>query len=128
MERPELMEILSRVSFATASTLLMLLALALVVYGALDLIASLSTSWPESGDAILTAIGYVVIAIAVFDVLVLLRRGWIAAEWGKSDSNRRAKFYKLTRSGRAQLKREVDAWQALVHSITRVLTAPSTEA
>lgn len=56
------------------------------------------------------------------------RRGWIAAEWGKSDSNRRAKFYKLTRSGRAQLKREVDAWQALVHSITRVLTAPSTEA
>jgi hypothetical protein len=68
VERTELMEILSRVSFATASTLLMLLALALVVYGVLDLIASLSTSWQESGNAILTAIGYVVIAIAVFDV------------------------------------------------------------
>jgi hypothetical protein len=62
------MEILSRVSFAAASALLMLLALTLVVYGALDLIASLSTSWQESGNAILTAIGYVVIAIAVFDV------------------------------------------------------------
>jgi transcriptional regulator len=56
------------------------------------------------------------------------RRGWIASEWGKSEANRRAKYYRLTRAGRAQLKREVDAWQTLVHSITRVLTAPATGA
>lgn len=56
------------------------------------------------------------------------RRGWIAAEWGKSAANRRAKFYKLTRLGRAQLKREVDAWEALVNSISRVLNAKPAEA
>jgi transcriptional regulator len=55
------------------------------------------------------------------------RRGWIASEWGTSDSNRRAKFYKLTRLGRVQLKREVDAWEALVDSISRVLAAKATE-
>jgi transcriptional regulator len=55
------------------------------------------------------------------------RRGWIASEWGTSDSNRRAKFYQLTRLGRVQLKREVDAWEALVDSISRVLAAKATE-
>ena len=56
------------------------------------------------------------------------RRGWTTSEWGQSESNRRAKFYKLTRSGRAQLTREVDAWEALVRTITLVLNAKSTEA
>jgi transcriptional regulator len=55
------------------------------------------------------------------------RRGWITSEWGTSESNRRAKFYKLTRSGRVQFKREVDAWEALVDSISRVLAANATE-
>lgn len=63
-----MMEILSRVVFGIASTTLMLLALALVAFGALDLIAALGKSWHEGGDALLTAIGYVVIAMAVFDV------------------------------------------------------------
>ena len=55
------------------------------------------------------------------------RRGWIAAEWGQSESNRRAKFYMLTRSGRAQLTREVDAWEALARAITLILDAKPTE-
>jgi hypothetical protein len=63
-----MMEILSRVAFGVASAVLMLLALTLVAYGVLDLIASLSKSWQQTGDAVLTAIGYVVIAVAVFDV------------------------------------------------------------
>lgn len=46
----------------------MLLALALVAYGLLDLVLALSNSWRDGGDALLTAIGYVVISIAVFDV------------------------------------------------------------
>lgn len=56
------------------------------------------------------------------------RRGWIVSEWGKSLSNRRAKYYKLTPSGRAQLQREVHAWEALVQSISLVLSAKPTEA
>lgn len=63
-----MMDILSRVAFGIASTVLMLLALALVSYGLIDLIASLSKPWHEGADAVLRAIGYVVIAVAVFDV------------------------------------------------------------
>lgn len=63
-----MMETLSRLIFGIASATLMLLALALVAFGALELIAALDKSWHESGDALLTAIGYVVIAMAVFDV------------------------------------------------------------
>jgi hypothetical protein len=62
------MALLSRVTFGIVSGILMLLALALVAYGALELIAEVKKSWHEGGNALLTAIGYVVIAIAVFDV------------------------------------------------------------
>ena len=62
-----MMDILSRTAFGIASTVLMLLALALVAYGVIDLIASLSKPWHEGADAF-RAIGYVVIAVAVFDV------------------------------------------------------------
>src|SRR5262245_40115180 len=48
-------------------------------------------------------------------------KGWIAAEWGKSQNNRRAKYYSLTRAGRAQLGEEVELWERLVHAITLVL-------
>jgi PadR family transcriptional regulator, regulatory protein PadR len=56
------------------------------------------------------------------------RRGWITSEWGLSRSNRRAKFYTLTRSGRAHLAREVEAWQAIVRGIALVLNANPKEA
>ena len=49
------------------------------------------------------------------------RRGWIAAEWGVSESNRRAKYYQLTRAGRSQLKVEVAAWREMVTAIGKVL-------
>jgi len=51
----------------------------------------------------------------------LERRGWMKARWGVSDNNRRAKFYELTRSGRARLERETDAWQRLAASVAQVL-------
>ena len=63
-----MMETLSRATFAVASVTLMLLALALVGFGAFELVSALSQDWHEGGNAILTAIGYVVIALAVFDV------------------------------------------------------------
>src|SRR5205814_5285393 len=53
-------------------------------------------------------------------------RGFIAAEWGVSDSNRRARFYTLTRKGRAQLAREQSAWRRIAAAIARVLrSAPA---
>ena len=48
-------------------------------------------------------------------------RGWIAAEWGESEHNRRAKFYALTRAGRRQLEAETATWERLCHAITLVL-------
>ena len=63
-----MMEHISRAIFAVASAILMLMAMALVVYGVSELILALRSSWHEGGEALLTAIGYVVIALAVFDV------------------------------------------------------------
>ncbi len=51
----------------------------------------------------------------------LERRGWIRAEWGASDNNRRAKFYELTRSGRGQLAADADAWKQLTAAVRLVL-------
>ena len=51
----------------------------------------------------------------------LVRRGWLKAEWGVSEANQRAKYYRLTAAGRAQLVRERDRWSQLVHAIGLVL-------
>jgi transcriptional regulator len=48
-------------------------------------------------------------------------KGWIAAEWGKSENNRRAKFYALTRAGRKQLEEETAIWERVCRAITLVL-------
>jgi transcriptional regulator len=51
----------------------------------------------------------------------LERRGWIRARWGRSDNNRRAKYYELTRKGRAQLEAEASAWRKLSAAMAQVL-------
>ena len=48
-------------------------------------------------------------------------RGWIQAEWGASENNRRAKFYSLTSIGRKQLKTELGDWERLTAAIALVL-------
>jgi transcriptional regulator len=48
-------------------------------------------------------------------------QGWIEAEWGASENNRRAKYYKLTRAGRKQLSVETSNWERLSEAIARVL-------
>jgi len=48
-------------------------------------------------------------------------RGWIQAEWGTSENNRRAKFYSLTNIGRKQLKTELGDWERLTEAIALVL-------
>jgi transcriptional regulator len=51
----------------------------------------------------------------------LERQGWIAAEWGASDNNRKAKYYRLTRAGRSQLAAEKEAWARLTRAVALVL-------
>ncbi len=48
-------------------------------------------------------------------------KGWIAAQWGRSENNRRAKFYSLTRAGRRQLEEETAIWERVHRAITLVL-------
>ena len=51
----------------------------------------------------------------------LEHQGWITAEWGASDNNRRARFYSLTRAGRRQLATEVSKWERLSAGVNLVL-------
>jgi len=51
----------------------------------------------------------------------LEKRGWVASEWGTSEHNRRAKFYRLTRSGTRQLEKETRNWERLLGAVTRVM-------
>jgi transcriptional regulator len=51
----------------------------------------------------------------------LERRGWIKASWGTSDNNRRAKYYELTKRGRARLDAEITAWRKLNDVVSQVL-------
>src|SRR5258705_10041290 len=51
----------------------------------------------------------------------LEKRGWLKAEWGVSEANQRAKYYRLTAAGKAQLLRERDRWSQLIHAIGLVM-------
>jgi transcriptional regulator len=51
----------------------------------------------------------------------MLVKGWLKAEWGTSDTNRRARFYRLTAAGRRQLERESDAFEKMIRAIRMVL-------
>ncbi len=51
----------------------------------------------------------------------LVQKKWITAEWGKSDNNRKAKFYSLTKAGRKQLAAETENWERISGVIGRVL-------
>ena len=51
----------------------------------------------------------------------LVKRGWLSAEWGVSEAHQRARYYRLTAAGKAQLLREQDRWAQLVDAIGRVM-------
>jgi PadR family transcriptional regulator, regulatory protein PadR len=69
-----------------------------------------------SGDEVLLNQG------TIYASLVRLQnRGWISAEWGISDNNRKAKYYSITRSGRKQLASETAQWLRLADVMGRVL-------
>ena len=50
-------------------------------------------------------------------------RGWVESEWGLTEQNRRAKFYRLTRTGRSQSRREAGAWERYAGVMARVIAA-----
>jgi transcriptional regulator len=51
----------------------------------------------------------------------LEEQGWVASEWGVSDANRQAKFYRLTRAGERQLVRETANWTEVADAVARIL-------
>jgi transcriptional regulator len=51
------------------------------------------------------------------------QRGWLESRWDRTENNRRAKFYRLTRAGRRQLRTERESWKRLTLAIDRVLEA-----
>lgn len=69
-----------------------------------------------SGDVLLVQQGSLYPALHRLE-----RRGWIKAQWGTSENNRRAKYYGLTKSGRKQLEAEENAWRKLAATIAQVL-------
>jgi len=70
----------------------------------------------QSGDELLVDHG------SLYPALQRLEsRGWIKAEWGVSDNNRKARFYTLTKAGRKQLTAETQQWRRLTAAISRIL-------
>ena len=73
-----------------------------------------------SGDAVLLNQGTIYAAL-----IRLQQRGWISADWGISENNRKAKFYAITRNGRKQLAQDTAYWQRLSDVMGRVLAMQS---
>jgi PadR family transcriptional regulator, regulatory protein PadR len=59
---------------------------------------------------------------SLYPALIRLEReGWIEAEWGTSENNRKAKFYSLTRQGKKRLEQETENWSRLAAAVARIL-------
>ena len=54
----------------------------------------------------------------------MLRKGWIKAEWGVSDNNRRAKFYRLTKAGEREFTQQANGWVRLTDAVSRAMAWP----
>jgi PadR family transcriptional regulator len=57
----------------------------------------------------------------------LERNGWITGEWGYSENNRKARYYRLSRTGRRELSAEVALWERYVCAVGKAITAASPE-
>ena len=101
-----------------------------ILQGTLDLMVlrTLETMGPQHGFGLAKRIQQ--ISQGVLDLnqgtlypalLRLEQRGWVQSEWGASASNRRAKFYQLTRAGRRQVDRESQDWERTVALMARFL-------
>jgi PadR family transcriptional regulator, regulatory protein PadR len=105
-----------------------------VLQGTLDLMVlkTLETMGPQHGYGIARRIEQVSGNSLVLNqgtiypaLLRLQQRGWIKAEWGVSESNRRAKYYSLSRIGRRRIEQEAKNWERIAATMARFLTALS---
>ena len=102
-----------------------------VLKGTLDVLILKTLSWgPAHGYAVSRWIREVTDQAlhieegALYPALHRLeQRGWVSAEWGLSDNNRRARYYRLTPQGRAHLRREVSGWDRFAAAVSKVLSA-----
>jgi len=102
-----------------------------LLQGTLDMLILQTLMWgPQHGYAITHAIraqsseAQRVETGSLYPALHRLeRQGWLKSEWGQTDTNQRAKYYKLTPAGRKQLLRERDRWTQLVAAIGGILNA-----
>ena len=100
-----------------------------LVRGTLDLLILKALTWgPMHGYAITDALhrrtdeAILVEEGALYPALHRLeKRGWIEAEWGRSENNRRAKYYRLTAEGRAQLRERESTWERYAEAVGKVL-------
>jgi transcriptional regulator len=53
----------------------------------------------------------------------MIRKGWLKADWGTSENNRRAKFYRLTPAGKRELEQQAHGWLRLSDAVSRAVTA-----
>jgi transcriptional regulator len=106
-----------------------------LVYGTLDMLILRTLRWgPAHGHGIAKAIETTsedslrVDHGSLYPALQRLQQeGWIAAEWGTSKNNRRAKYYRLTAAGRRQLVAETSRWERFVRAISGVLRPAESE-
>lgn len=101
--------------------------------GTLDLLILKALSWgPRHGYAVAEWIH----SITDGDLLVeegplytalhrLERQGWLLSDWGLSENNRRAKYYRLSRSGHHELRGEVSRWEQYTRAIAKAIAAPA---
>ena len=102
-----------------------------LLQGTLDLLVLQTLRFgPRHGHGIATAIEQTSEDVLLVDhgslypaLQRLEQAGLIASEWGVSEKKRRARFYKLTRAGRARLTAETGKWQKMVRAVSRILQA-----
>ena len=100
-----------------------------LLHGSLDALVLKTLSWgPRHGYAIArwledaTADALRIEEGSLYPALYRMeKRGWIEAEWGTSELGRRAKFYRLTRTGRHQLAGDTEAWAAFASAVNKIL-------
>ena len=103
--------------------------------GTLDLLILKAVSLgPLHGYGILLRIGQISDSALLIEqgalypaLFRLVRQGLLKASWGKSDNNRKAKFYELTAAGRKRLREEADGWNRLATAIASALAAQPEE-
>lgn len=107
-----------------------------VLRGSLDLLILKALSWgPRHGYGVAewiedaTGAELLIEEGTLYPALHRLQRhGWIVSAWGTSENNRRARFYRLTADGRAQLRREAPLWHRYATAIARALRSTVPEA